>query len=67
MILFIHIHMRKRTLAEFYSERTELTPKMRRIGVIDSLRKPKKESKKSEDSDAKLRIFSAQMRVRPPR
>jgi hypothetical protein len=67
MILFIHIHMRKRTLAEFYSERTELTPKMRRIGVIDSLRKPKKESNESEDSDAKLRIFPAQMRVRPPR
>ena len=59
--------MRKRTLAEFYSERTELTPKMRRIGVIKSLRKPKKESNESEDSDAKLRIFTAQMRVRPPR
>jgi len=59
--------MRKRTLAEFYSERTELTPKMRRIGVIKSVRKPKTESKKSEDSDAKPRIFPAQMRVRPPR
>ena len=55
--------MRKRTLAEFYSERTELTPKMRRIGVIKSVRKPKKESNKSEDYDAKVRIFPAQFRI----
>jgi hypothetical protein len=59
--------MRKRTLTEFYSERTELTPKIRRIGVIKSLRKPKRESTESEDYDAKLRIFPAQFRIYPPR
>lgn len=56
--------MKKRRLSEFYSERTELTPKQRRIGVIKSIRKPKKESKDSEDSDAKIRIYPAQFRIR---
>lgn len=56
--------MKKRRLSEFYSERTELTPKQRRIGVLKSIRKPKKESEKSEDYDARLLIYPAQFRIR---
>lgn len=56
--------MKKRRLAEFYSERTELTPRQRRIGVIRSIRKPKKESQETEDYDARLLIYPAQNRTR---